>query len=177
MRIKSSLLLILFIVSFITVSCSNKDPEYTVSYCTADKEPVWIERVKFDDYPMKSGGMLLNGWKQALGLIELFPPPPVPKQIYIYWFNYRQQVFYEATIPLQKDAAKIMKALPKPDYGRYVLTTGVLPDGSAVVWVGNSLSSLTGTWTEVGHAKGHLAKGDPASRKNTTEEMRQKGEI
>ena len=170
------LLLLLFVGLFL-LSCSNEDPDYTISYCTADKEPVWIEKVKYDDYPIKAGGGMMGGWKKAMGLIALFPPPPVPKQIYIYWFNYRQQVFYEVTVPLQPDAAEIMENLPTPDISRPVLTTGVLPDGTAVVWVSNSLSDNYGRWIEVGRAKGHLAEGDPVSRGNTTEEMRQRGEI
>ena len=168
---------VLVCAGIILISCSKKEPNYTISYCSADNEPVWIEKVKYDNYPVKEGGGMMGGWKQTMGLISLFPPPPVPKKIYIYWFNYRQQVFYEATVPLQPDAADIMENLKPPKYGRYVLTTGVLPDGSAVVWVSNSLSAQTGDWIEVGRARGRLAEGDPDSRKNTTEEMRQRGEI
>ena len=172
-----TLLPALLIIGICLMACSKKEPNYTISYCTADKEPVWIEKVKYDNYPIKSGGMLLSGWQQALGLIALFPPPPVPKKIYIYWFNYRQQVFYEATVSLQPDAADIMENLPTPDISRPVLTTGVLPDGSAVVWVSNSLSADYGSWVEVGRAKGRLAEGDVNNYRLQTEDMRQRGEI
>ena len=79
----------------------------------------------------------------AGGYLLLCPPPPVPRQIYIYWFNYRQQVFYEATVPLKKDAAKTMFSLPKPRFGGPVLVTGVKPDGTAVVWVAPSPKGST----------------------------------
>ena len=150
---------------------------YDISYCSVDNEPVWIEKVLFDHYPVKSGGGMMGGWMMAGGYILLFPPPPVPKEIYIYWFNYRQQVFYEATVPLKKDAAKTMSSLPKPRFGGPVLVIGVKPDGTAVVWVTNGGDARFSTWIEVGRAKGHLAKGDPANYKNTTEGMRKRGEI
>ncbi len=171
------LLPVLLMIGMCLIACSKQDPNYTISYCSADKEPVWIEKVKYDNYPIKSGGMVLGNWQVAAGLIALFPPPPVPKKIYIYWFNYRQQVFYEATVPLQPNAADIMENLPTPDISRPVLTTGVLPDGSAVVWVSNSLSADYGSWIEVGRAKGRLAEGDVNNYRLQTEDMRQRGEI
>lgn len=151
---------------------------YTITYCSADKEPVWIEKVKFDEYWVEPAGILMGNWKLARKAVILFPPPPVPKEIYVYWFNYKQQVFYEATVPLKKNAAEQMQKLPIHESGevRY-LTTGVLPDGKAVVWVSNGDWAKDSIWIEVGRAQGKRAAGDPTSRKNTTEEMRQRGEI
>ena len=177
----SCVFIVVLIFALMLTACTGFEKShidrYTISYCSADNEPVWIEKVNFDQYPVKSGGGMMGGWKMAMGSIVLFPPPPVPKQIYIYWFNYRQQVFYEATVPLQENAEEIMYSLPKPRFGGPLLVTGVLPDGTAVVWVANGSNANFSVWIEVGRTKGHLAEGDPASRKNTTEEMRQRGEI
>ena len=171
------LLPVLLMIGMCLVSCSKKEPNYTISYCSADHEPVWIEKVRYDKGNVLEGGMVLGNWQVAASIISLFPPPPVPKTIYIYWFNYRQQVFYEATVPLQPDAADIMENLEPPKYGRYVLTTGVLPDGSAVVWVSNSLSAQTGRWIEVGRAKGRLAEGDAQDFHDQTVSLRRRGKI
>ena len=170
-------LLVFVCAAIVLMSCSKKEPSYTISYCSADNEPVWVEKVKYDNYPIKEGGGMMGGWKQAMGLIALFPPPPIPKKIYIYWFNYRQQVFYEATVSLQPDAADIMENLPTPDISRPVLTTGVLPDGSAVVWVSNSLSADYGSWIEVGRAKGRLAQGNVQDFHDQTVSLRRRGKI
>ena len=156
---------------------SSYSDRYDISYCSADNEPVWIEKVQFDRYPVKSGGGMMGGWMMAGGYILLFPPPPVPRQIYIYWFNYRQQVFYEATVHLKKDAAKTMFSLPKPRFGGPVLVTGVKPDGSAMVWVTNGGDAKFSTWVEVGRAQGTLAPGDPESRRNSTESLRRRGKL
>jgi len=153
---------------------------YDITYCSADKEPVYIEKVKFDQYYVLAAGIVMGYWQRAQKSTALFPPPPVPKQVYIYWFNYRQQVFYEATVPLLENASEIMRNLPPPPYGgrgRPYLTTGVLPDGTAVVWVSNGDWAKDSTWIEVGRAKGRLAAGNPDNHRNTTEGMRQRGEI
>ena len=150
---------------------------YSISYCSADNEPVYIERVKYDQYNVMPGGILMGGWQIAGGSIELFPPPPVPKQIYIYWFSYRQQVFYEATVPLKENADKIMYDLPKPRFGGPLLVTGVLPDGTAVVWVANGSNAKFSTWIEVGRTIGHLVDGDVENFRSQTEEMRRREEI
>lgn len=161
-----------------TTTLLSKSMLYDISYCSADNEPVFIEKVKYDQTEVFGGGIVMGYWKRTSGSILLYPPPSVPKEIYIYWFNYRQQVFYEATVPLKKNAEEIMRKLPIHEYGevRY-LTTGVLPDGKSVVWVSNGTWSKDSIWIEVGRAQGKRAAGDPASRKNTTEEMRKRGEI
>lgn len=151
---------------------------YTITYCSADNEPVWVERVKFDQSEVMEAGILTGPWKNAGKAVALFPPPPVPKEIYVYWFNYRQQVFYEATVPLKKNAAEIMRTLPKSEYeGRPYITTGVLPDGKAVVWISNGPWPGDSTWIEVGRSQGKRAAGNPNDYKSQTEDMRKRGEI
>jgi hypothetical protein len=93
------------------------------------------------------------------------------------WFNYKQQRFYEATVPLQEDAQVIMRRLPKSDYGDLMIVTGVLPNGQAVVWVTNGHAPKFGTWVEVGRVQGRRAEGDPDRYRNTTAEMRERREI
>jgi hypothetical protein len=152
--------------------------KYTISYCSADKEPVNIDKVKYDQRWVKSGGMILGYWKHTSGDILLFPPPPIPKQIYIHWFNYRQQVFYEATVPLKDNAAEIMQQLPPhPWEGDPYLTAGVLPDGSAVVWVSNGNWVKYSLWVEVGRAKGRRVAGDVENFRAQTEYLKRRGDI
>ena len=150
---------------------------YTISYSTVDSEPVYIEKVKFDKNNVMPGGILMGGRKRAMGMICLFPPPPVPNQVYIYWFNYRQQVFYEATVHIQNNAAKVMHDLPQLKFSGNFLVTGVKPDGTAVVWVTNGSNAKFSTWVEVGRAKGERVAGDVENFRDQTEGMRKRGEI
>ncbi len=172
-----SLILLVVMLSACSSLEKTHSEKYTISYCSTGDEPVWIEKVKFDDYPVKSGGGLIGGWKRAMGMISLFPTPSVPKQVYIYWFNYRQQVFYEVTVPIQKNAAEIMYNLPQLKFSANFLVTGVKPDGTAVVWVTNGSNAKFSTWVEVGRAQGTLAPGDPESRRNSTESLRRRGKL
>ncbi|OEU54080.1 MAG: hypothetical protein BA871_09870 [Desulfuromonadales bacterium C00003096] len=108
----------------------------------------------------------------------LAPPyPPFPHEIFVRWFNYRQQRFYEATVPLKEDALQIYRDLPKPRFGRRLIVTGVLPDGQAVVWAASDHAPKFGPWVEVGRVQGRRAEGDPDQYRNTTAEMRERGEI
>jgi hypothetical protein len=78
---------------------------------------------------------------------------------------------------LKENAFQIYRDLPKPQYGRKLIVTGVLPDGQAVVWVANAKVARFGTWIEVGRMQGRQVEGDPDQHRNTTAEMREHGEI
>ena len=174
----SLLSLLLAATLFLTTSCgfSFLPIKYDVGFSAHKENPVYIEKVIYDDTWYSSGGILSLDWKEV-GKIMVISPRPVPKKIFIRWFNYKQQWFYEATVPLPENTEATLRGLPKPEYGNPILTIGVLPDGGVVIWVGNSLSERTGTWIEVARVQGHQAEGNPYKYKNTTEDMRARGEI
>lgn len=151
-------------------------PKFDIAFATPNNEPVWIENLAYDDAHIGSAGIMFCCWNEA-GKIMITASRPVPKKIFIRWFNYKQQKFYEATALLPENTKATLRSLPKPEYGNPILTVGVLPDGVAVVWVSNDLSELTGTWIEVARVQGHQAEGNPYKYKNTTEDMRERGEI
>ncbi len=153
---------------------------FDLGYTAPLGEPVYIEQVRIDKFYSIAPGILgINqDWQRVDGLIVLAPPyPPFPSEVFVRWFNYKQQRFYEATVPLKEDTPRIYRDLPKIGYGRKLLIIGVLPDGQAVVWVANAKVARFGTWIEVGRVQGQQAERDPDQRRNTTAEMRERGEI
>lgn len=183
MRITNRFVLALcFLGLFLITGCSGggfrQGPPFDLGYTAPKEEPVFIEDVRFDGVPVDYPGILSFDWKRVGQLTVLAPPyPPFPHQIFVRWFNYKQQRFYEATVQLQEDAQVIMRRLPKSDYGDLMIVTGVLPDGQAVVWVTNGHAPKFGTWVEVGRIQGRQVEGDPDTHRNTTAEMRERGEI
>ncbi|MDA8137797.1 MAG: DUF2931 family protein [Desulfobacteraceae bacterium] len=156
----------------------SKPIRFDVAWATPQGEPVYIEDSVYDDSWRFSSGILSCCWKKASKIAVLAPPfPPVPHKVRIRWFNYKQQKYYEATVPLPQDSKKIMLSLPNPDKDNLIITTGVQPDGQAVVWFSDGLSEHSGTWIEVGRAQAKEVPGDPNDHKAQTEEMRELGEI
>lgn len=156
----------------------HQSPSFDLGYTAPKEEPVFIEDVRLDGVHVDYPGILSFDWKRVGQLTVLAPPyPPFPQEIFVRWFNYMQQRFYEATVPLREDASDVMRHLPESDYGGLLLVTGVLPDGQAVVWVANAHAPKFGTWVEVGRVQGRRAEGDPDRYRNTTAEMRERGEI
>lgn len=151
-------------------------PKFNIAFATPENEPVWIENLAYDGAHVGSAGIMFCCWKKA-GKTMIIAPRPVPKTIFIRWFNYKQQKFYEATVPLPENTEATLRSLPQKKDSTYKITTGVLPDGRVVVWVSNGLSERTGTWIEVARIQGHQAEGNPYKYKNTTEDMRARGEI
>jgi hypothetical protein len=183
MRITNRFVLALcFLGLFFIAGCSGvgfrQGLPFDLGYTAPKEEPVFIEDVRLDGMPVMPGGILGQDWQRVSGLVVLAPPhPPFPHQIFVRWFNYKQQRFYEATVPLKENAFQIYRDLPKPQYGRKLIVTGVLPDGQAVVWVANAKVARFGTWIEVGRMQGRQVEGDPDQHRNTTAEMREHGEI
>ena len=167
----------------LTVFCAQMTgcqppPQYDLAFSTPKDEPVYFERVVYDDAFSGVCGMLTCCWKRARKINVLAPPyPAVPKKIFVRWFNYKQQQYYEATVTLPDNGEKIMRSLRKPEYGPHILTTGVKPDGLVVIWFSNGLSEKSGTWIEVARAQGHVAEGDPELRRNSTRGFRERGMI
>lgn len=151
-------------------------PRFDLAFSTPENEPVFIEEATYDDTWIGRGGIMFCCWERA-GAVNVISPRPVPKKIFIRWFNYKQQKFYEATAFLPENTEATMRRLPKPRFGDAIITTGVLPNGEVVVWVSNGLSERTGTWVEVARVQGHQAEGNPGDYKSQTEEMRERGEI
>lgn len=170
--------LILASMLLTTAACQAILPaqKFDIAFSTPENEPVFIEEAIYDDTWVGRGGIMFCCWERA-GAVNIITPRPVPKKIFIRWFNYKQQKFYEATVHLPENTEATLRSLPKPEYGNPLLTVGVLPVGLMVVWLSNDLSELTGTWVEVARVQGHQAKGNPSKYKNTTEEMRERGEI
>jgi hypothetical protein len=183
MRITKRFVLALYLLGlFLIAGCSGvgfrQGPPFDLGYTAPKEEPVFIEDVQFDGVPVDYPGILSFDWKRVGQLTVLAPPyPPFPQEIFVRWFNYKQQRFYEATVPLKEDALQIYRDLPKPQYGRRLIVTGVLPDGQAVVWVASDHAPKFGPWVEVGRVQGRRAEGDPDQHRNTTAEMRERGEI
>lgn len=151
-------------------------PKFDVAFSTPKNEPVYIEDAVYDDAWIGHGGIMLCCWKDA-GRINVIGDRPVPKMVFIRWFNYKQQKYYEATVLLPENLKSIMWKLPEPRFGGRILTTGVLPNGEVVVWASNGLDERMGTWVEVARTKGHVATGDPHNHRSQTEEMKERGEI
>jgi hypothetical protein len=183
MRVMNRFVFALCLLGLFTfVGCSSfgfrQGPPFNLGYTAPKEEPVFIENVRFDDVPVDYPGILSFDWKRVGQLTVLAPPyPPFPNEVFVRWFNYKQQRFYEATVPLKENAFQIYRDLPKPQYGRKLIVTGVLPDGQAVVWVANAKVARFGTWIEVGRMQGRQVEGDPDQHRNTTAEMREHGEI
>ena len=177
------LLPILALLILLTVSCAQMTgcqppPRFDLAFSTPKGEPVYIERVVYDDAFSGVCGMLTCCWKRARKINVLAPPyPAVPKKIFVRWFNYKQQKYYEGTAILHEDTEKKLRRLRKVNLSNHKLTTGVMPDGQIVVWISNGMSEKSGTWIEVARAQGHVAEGDPAAYSTHTEDMRKRGEI
>ncbi len=169
---------------FLIAGCSgagfrNGTP-FDLGYTAPLGEPVYIDQIRLGKFYSVPPGILGldQGWERVGKLIVLAPPyPPFPHEILVRWFNYKQQRFYEATVTLKEDALQIYRALPKPQYGRRLVVTGVLPDGQAVVWAASDHAPKFGRWIEVGRVQGRRVEGDPDQHRNTTAEMRERGEI
>lgn len=183
MFVTNRLIFALCLVGLLTLTgCSGfnlrQGPPFNLGYTAPKEEPVFIEDVRFEGVHVDYPGILSLDWKRVGQLTILAPPhPPFPKIIFVRWFNYKQQRFYEATVPLQEEALDLMRNLPKSDYGGLLIVTGVLPDGQAVVWVANAHAPKFGTWVEVGRVQGRQAEGDPDRYRNSTAGMRKRGRI
>ena len=185
MRVTNRFMFALGLLALFTlVGCSGlnfrQGPPFDLGYTAPLGEPVYIEQIRLGKFYSIPPGILGldQGWERVGKLIVLAPPyPPFPHEVFVRWFNYKQQRFYEATVPLQEDAQVIMRRLPKSDYGDLMIVTGVLPNGQAVVWVTNGHAPKFGTWVEVGRVQGRRAEGDPDRYRNTTAEMRERREI
>ncbi len=152
--------------------------KFDIGFSAPKSDPVYIEKIIYDNSWAMSAGILSLDWKEVGKIIVPAPPyPPVPQKIFIRWFDYKQQVFYETTVDIPREAAKVVASVPKPQFGSRIITTGVLPNGQAVVWVSNSLRDSTGTWIELARAQGSQVEGDVENYRAQTEEMRQLGEI
>jgi hypothetical protein len=141
---------------------------------------VYIEQIRLGKFYSIPPGILGldQGWERVGKLIVLAPPyPPFPQEIFVRWFNYKQQQFYEATVPLKEDALLVFRDLPQPEYGRRLIVTGVLPDGQAVVWVTNAKVARFGTWIEAGRVQGRQTEGDVEDYRPQIESMRKRGRI
>ncbi len=151
---------------------------FDIGYTHNREDPVFIEKVIFDKSFYDAPGIISLDWKEVGKITVPAPPfPPVPQKIFIRWFDYKQQVFYETTVKIPIEAAKVVTDLPKPRFGSRIITTGVLPNGEAVVWVSNSLRASIGTWIELARAQGRQVEGDVENYRPQIEEMRQLGEI
>jgi hypothetical protein len=185
MRITNRFVLALCLLGlFLFAGCAGvgfrNGPPFDLGYTAPLGEPVYIEQIRLGKFYSIPPGILGldQGWERVGKLIVLAPPyPPFPQEIFVRWFNYKQQRFYEATVPLREDALQVYRDLPKPQYGRRLIVTGVLPDGQAVVWVASDHAPKFGPWVEVGRVQGRQAEGDPDQHRNTTAEMRERGEI
>ena len=183
MRITNRFVLALCLLGlFLIAGCSGaglrQGPPFDLGYTAPKEEPVFIEDVRLDGLPVMPGGILGQDWQKVSGLIVLAPPyPPFPQEIFVRWFNYKQQRFYEATVPLKEDALQIYRDLPKPQYGRRLIVTGVLPDGQAVVWVASDHAPKFGPWVEVGRVQGRQAEGDVENYRPQIDSMRKRGRI
>ncbi len=183
MRITNRFLLALYLLGlFLVAGCSGVGfrlgPPFNLGYTAPKEEPVYIEDVRLDGMPVMPGGILGQDWQRVSGLVVLAPPyPPFPHQIFVRWFNYKQQRFYEATVSLREDASDVMRHLPKSDYGGLLLVTGVLPDGQAMVWVANAHAPKFGSWIEVGRVQGRQVEGDVENYRPQIESMRKRGRI
>jgi hypothetical protein len=183
MRITNRFVLALCLLGlFLFAGCAGvgfrQGPPFDLGYTAPKEEPVFIEDVRLDGVHVDYPGILSFDWQRVGQLTVLAPPyPPFPHQIFVRWFNYKQQRFYEATVPLREDALQVYRELPKPLYGRRLIVTGVLPDGQAMVWVASDHAPKFGPWVEVGRVQGRQAEGDPDQHRNTTAEMRERGEI
>jgi len=167
---------------FLIAGCSGvgflQCPPFDLGFTAPKEEPVFIEDVQFDEVPVDSPGILSFDWKRVGQLTVLAPPyPPFPQEIFVRWFNYKQQRFYEATVPLQEDALQIYRDLPEPQFGRRLIVTGVLPDGQAVVWVATDHAPKFGPWVEVGRVQGRQVEGDVENYRPQIESMRKRGRI
>ncbi len=169
---------------FTLAGCSSvgfrQGTPFNLGYTAPLGEPVYIEQVrigKFYSIPPGILGLGL-GWERVGKLIVLAPPyPPFPQEIFVRWFNYKQQRFYEAAVPLKEDTLQVYRDLSEPEYGRRLIVTGVLPNGQAVVWAANSKVARFGTWVEVGRVKGQQVEGDVENYRPQIESMRRRGRI
>jgi len=178
------LLALCFLSLFLIAGCSGvgfrHGPPFNLGYTASLGEPVYIEQIRLGKFYSIPPGILGldQGWERVGKLIVLAPPyPPFPQEIFVRWFNYKQQRFYEATVPLREDALLVFRDLPQPEYGRRLIVTGVLPNGQAVVWVTNTKVARFGTWVEVGRIQGRQAEGNPDQYRNSTAGMRKRGRI
>jgi hypothetical protein len=169
---------------FLIAGCSGvgfrNGPPFDLGYTAPLGEPVYIEQIRLGKFYSIPSGILgiSQDWQRVDALIVLAPPyPPFPYEIFVRWFNYKQQRFYEATVPLKEDALQIYRDLPKPQYGRRLIVTGVLPDGQAVVWVASDHAPKFGPWVEVGRVQGRRVQGDVENYRPQIESMRKRGKI
>ena len=120
----------------------------------------------------------MSGWKEY-GTHNYHDKRPVPKKLFLRWFNYRQQKFYEATVNLPDKTEQILKQLKKtkPEHGFLGIVAGVKGDGEAVVWATNGSSAKYNTWIEVARQMGREVPGDADNYEPHIKYMRERGEI
>jgi hypothetical protein len=166
-------------------------PPHISSFGLAAQSYLWVEDYVLDNVLGIPGGNMSSGYglPPSASSVAVMGKQAPPRRVFVRWFNFNQQRYYEAVLDDADLPWKIWRAewtmrFKTRFHSHYdwTLTMALREDGVMEVWLMGFDEKLIGEpntrFAEfLGSAHGREAPGDPAKYKNNTRRAREEGRV